>query len=167
VEIAGKDIALCHMRRIVEAIKQCPEKPPRDLEPAGAVQKFSRPLVLDWDVVYKPDSLRSPFQGFVRFRIVAHFEESEAGKQSKQLDAQYRKFTLAKKWCDEEYHASCDVTEYRYDFDLGTDTPELRKASMPIAINKEPIAYEPKEDACWDRIAKSPESVLEGRGERK
>jgi hypothetical protein len=83
------------------------------------------------------------------------------------LDAQYRKFTLAKKWCDEEYHASCDVTEYRYDFDLGTDTPELRKASMPIAINKEPIAYEPKEDACWDRIAKSPESLLEGRGERK
>ena len=59
------------------------------------------------------------------------------------------------------------MTEYRYDFDLGTDTPELRKASMPIAINKEPIAYEPKEDACWDRIAKSPGSVLEGQSARK
>ena len=166
-QATGKDIALSQMRRIVEAIKQCPEKPPRDLAPEGAVQKFSRPQVLDWDVVSKPDSLRSSFQGFVRFRIVAHVEESEAAKRSKQLDAQYQKFTLAKKWCDEEHHASCDVTEYRYDFGLGTDAPELRKASMSIAINKEPIVYEPKDDSCWDKIAKSPESVLAGSHEQK
>ena len=156
---SAKDRAVSQMRKIVEAIKQCPEMAPNDFEFARAIQKFTAPLVQDWDVVTS-DSLRSPFQGFVRFRIVSHYEESEAAKRSKQLDADYRFFIQTMKWCEEEYHTSCNVTEYRHEFDLGSDTPELRKASMSTAINKEPIVYEPRGNSCWDNIARSPGSVL-------
>ena len=160
-----KDRAVNQMRIIVEAIKQCPAQTPRGFDLAGAIQKYTRPLVQDWDVV-SYDSLRSPFQGFVRFRIVSHYEETEAAKHSKSLDAQYRQFIQGMESCEQEYRTSCYVTEYRYEFDLSSVIPELRKASMLMAIKKEPIVYKPG-GSCWDRIAKFPESVLGGRPEPK
>jgi hypothetical protein len=125
------------MRRIVEAIKQCPEQAPCDAEFAAAIIKYTKPLVQDWDVVTS-DSLRSPFQGFIRFRTSGHYEETEAAKQSKKLDAKYRQALQGMKWCEEQHGWSCYVTEYRFEFELGSDTPELRKATMFIAIEKEP-----------------------------
>jgi S1-C subfamily serine protease len=155
-QTSSKDRAVAQMRRIVDALKRCPESTGSRLEPFGAMQRFTAPIVQDWDVIAS-DSLRSPFQGIVRFRIVAHVEETEAAKHSKKLDAEYRNFALAMKWCEEDNHASCEVTDYRYEFDLGSD-PELRRAFMSIAIKKEPFIYQPQ-DTCWDNIAKSPASA--------
>jgi hypothetical protein len=165
-EDSTKDRAVSQMRRIVEAIKQCPEQAPRDAEFAAAIIKYTKPLVQDWDVVTS-DSLRSPFQGFIRFRTSGHYEETEAAKQSKKLDAKYRQALQGMKWCEEQHGWSCYVTEYRFEFELGSDTPELRKATMFIAIEKEPRLYEPGDGSCFDRIAKSPDSVFTGRREQK
>jgi len=152
-----KDKAVSQMHRIVEAIKQCPPPAPTDVK--FALQKSTKPLLQDWDVVTS-DSLRSPFQGFVRFRTSGYYEETDEAKQSKKLDAEYRQAVQGMKWCEELHHISCYDTEYRYEFDLGSNSPELRKATMSIAVIKGPTVYEPRGGTCWDGIAKSPESVF-------
>src|SRR5262249_38689321 len=108
-EESTKDRAVSQMRRIVEAIKQCPEPAPTNVK--FALQKSTKALVQDWDVVTS-DSLRSPFRGFVRFRTSGYYEETDEAKQSKQLDTEYRRTIQGMKWCGELHGWSCYDTEY-------------------------------------------------------
>jgi hypothetical protein len=83
----SKDRAVNQMREIVAAIKRCPETSD-SLPDEGAITKHQPPLIVEWDVVAS-DSLRTPFQGFVQFRVVTQLEESEEAKRSKELDYKY------------------------------------------------------------------------------
>jgi hypothetical protein len=118
--------------------------------------------VLEWDLL-SSDSLRSPFQGFIRFRIEGELQESDEAKKSAKLDAEYREFAESMRDCEEKYHSSCLVREYRYYFDLGTDKPELRKATFSLVTQKEPTVYEPQATPCTDGIAKAPGAVTTKR----
>jgi hypothetical protein len=54
--------------------------------------------------------------------------------------------------------------EYRYEFDLGSDAPELKKALIKF-LSPDFKSYEPSPNSegtifCWDKIARSPGSVV-------
>ena len=88
----AKDTAVRQMRRIVNAIKQCPEvTSPLMLSENFATRHEGPPSIVDWDVVAS-DSLRSPLQGFVKFNVPIRLEETEEAKQSAKLDKKYREF---------------------------------------------------------------------------
>jgi hypothetical protein len=149
------ETARSQMRRIVDAIRQCPETSD-SLLGAGIITKH-RLIILDWDVM-APDSLRSPFQGLVHLKVVSILEETEEAQRSKDLDRKYQATVEALK--------GRNFVEYRYEFALGSAPPELKKALMFYpGIYTDFKAYEPSPNSegtisCWDRIARSPSGAL-------
>jgi Trypsin-like peptidase domain len=151
-DFAAKDKAVSQMRRIVDALRQCPESTGSfDV----AIVHNQSPRILEWDVL-PSTSLRAPFQGYVWFDLPQDLQETDEAKRSKELHAKYEFLvtTLSK------------FLEYRYEFDLGSDAPELKRAliKFPAPLTGPPIfkPYEPSPNSqgtifCWDRIARSPE----------
>jgi hypothetical protein len=121
------------------------------------------PSILDWDVVAS-DSARSPFQGFVKFSVPIRLEETDEAKQSRKLDKDYRDFLESLRIYEQENNHSASVIEYRYEFDVSSDAPELRRAWILTAGTKSFVAYEPKQGSCWDSIASSPKSAGSSQG---
>src|SRR5580704_3830544 len=144
----SKESAVSQMREIVEAIRQCPETL-SSIPEEGAMSKQLQPLVLEWDVVTS-DSLRAPFQGFVRFKIVSRLEETDEARRSKELDHKYQVFVGLSR--------GRDFVEYRFEFVVGSEPPELRRALLFFpGLDTDFRAYDPSPNgSCWDRIAKSP-----------
>lgn len=151
-EIAAKDSAVGQMRRIVDAIRQCPEETVSGFFDVAIVHHWS-PRVLEWDVLAS-NSLRAPFQGYIRFDLPFDLHETDEAKRSKELHAKYEFVvkTLSK------------FTEYRYEFDLGSGAPALRRALFKLPPSSDFMPYEPSANSvgsifCWDKIANSPGSV--------
>lgn len=144
----SQDRAVSQMREIVEAIRRCPETS-GSLAEEGAITRTEPPLILEWDVV-PSDSLRAPFQGFVQFKVVTQLGETEEAKRSKELDHEYQFFAGLTR--------GRNFVEYRYEFAVGSEPPELRRALLFSAgLDTDFRAYEPSSDgSCWDKIARSP-----------
>jgi hypothetical protein len=104
---------------------------------------------LEWDVVAS-DSLRAPFQGFVRFKVVSRLEETDEAKRSKELDHKYQVFVGLTR--------GREFIEYRFEFEVGSEPPELRRALMFFpGLDTNFRAYDPSPNgSCWDGIARSP-----------
>jgi hypothetical protein len=147
-----KDNAVSQMRRIVEAIRQCPETSD-SLPYMGAISKHIL-VILDWNVMAS-DSSRSPFQGVVHFKVVSKLEETDEAKQSKDLDREYHRSV--------EAMTGRNFIEYRYEFTLGSAPAELKRAQMFYpGVYTDFRTYEPSPNAegsisCWDQIALLPD----------
>ena len=115
----SQDRAVSQMREIVEAIRRCPETS-GSLAEEGAITRTEPPLILEWDVV-PSDSLRAPFQGFVQFKVVTQLGETEEAKRSKELDHEYQFFAGLTR--------GRNFVEYRYEFAVGSEPPELEKGA--------------------------------------
>jgi PEGA domain len=153
-EIEAKDSAVNQMRRIVDAIRQCPQETGPFLD--VSILHRQSPRILEWDVL-PSDSLRAPFQGYVRFDTPIDLQETVEAKRSKELHKKYEYLTIF------PFHP----VEYRYEFDLGSDGPELRGAVINLHTNSSPDfkPYEPSPNSegtifCWDKIARSPGSLV-------
>lgn len=105
-------------------------------------------------------SLRAPFQGYVWFDIPVSFHESDKAQQSEKLQRKYDFFYTS-------FLADWKPAEYRYEFDLGNEVPELRRALWNPHIGGAPglarvvdfTPYEPSPNGeCWDKVASSPNS---------
>jgi PEGA domain len=152
-EIAPKDNAVSQMRRIVAAIRQCPEVTWPGLIDNVAVWHQHSPSILEWDVLAST-SLRARFQGYVLFEVSSYPEETDEAKRSKKLD---RDFLVL-------MSVFPSSMKYRYEFDLGSDAPELNRALRAESkIGDTSVAtpnfssYDPNGEGyirdCWNKIA--------------
>jgi hypothetical protein len=141
------------MRRIVEAIRQCPEVTGSDGVYNVAIIHQHPPSILEWDVLAS-SSLRAPFQGYVLFDLPKDAQETEEAKRSKELHLKFQSLMPV----------FSKFMKYRYEFDLGPDAPELRKALLRFdAPNFSPYDPSPNSEgyiSCWDKIARSPGSIV-------
>jgi S1-C subfamily serine protease len=152
--------AVKEMRALVDAIRQCPEVFTNPLLSGAANRYEGPPRILAWDV-QPSDSLRQPFEGFVRFDVPVRIEETAKGRQSQKLDQDYHKFVddISEYERKRDNSISLAALRHRYEFDLSSGTsPELKKAFIS-RMNKEFVVYEPQANSCWDAIAHSPGSI--------
>lgn len=145
-----KDKAVSQMRQIVDAIRRCPGTEVQHW-PEVTIQ-YRSPRILEWDVLAS-NSLRAPFQGYVRFDQPFDLQETDEAKRSKKLHRKY-----------EFLDQTLRPAEYRYEFDLGADVPQLRRALFNLHVSSfvtDFKLYEPSLNGfCWDQIATSPGSAL-------
>jgi hypothetical protein len=116
-ETATKEKAISQMRRIADAMKQCPEEI-HDQTDYG-IYYWGPPLNVVWDLM-DTKSARSPFQGFIEFSLQRRSEETPKAKRSQKLHEKYMDYDLYQTTYPKRGH-------FRYEFDLGSDTPELVK----------------------------------------
>jgi hypothetical protein len=152
--VAAKDRAVDQMRRIVDSIRQCPELTGSDGSFNVAIVYHHSPRILEWDVLAS-NSLRAPFQGYVLFDLPKDLQETDEAKRSKELHSEYELVVKP---------ALSKLTEYRYEFDLGSDAPELRKAFIKF-LSPDFKPYDPPPNSegpisCWDKVARSPGSAI-------
>lgn len=155
---AAKQKAISEMRRIANTIKQCPEEVSYQNE--CKVHYVGPPINVEWDVL-PSKSVRSPFQGIVEFNLGER--ESDPANQSKAIhqkcvDMEYNIAMLgAPALAEAMKRGPIKVRHYhyRYEFDLGSDAPELVKMLLVEDETKETVAASRGEHTCWVKAARS------------
>jgi hypothetical protein len=123
----AKDKAVADMRRIANAMKECPEE--LQYQNECAVHYIGPPSNVEWDVV-PSKTVRSPFQGVLEFTLPMRSQDVDSAKQSKRVHQKCLDMaSAAASALTEEMREGPKWREghYRYEFDLGADGPELVK----------------------------------------
>jgi S1-C subfamily serine protease len=163
---SAKGTPVNQLYALVDGIRQCPQVFTNPLIQGAANRYEGPPTILKWDVE-PSDSLRYPFQGFVRFDVPVRIDETVEAQQSQPLDKDYHEFVdgitaYERKW---DTGILLVPLRYRYEFEFSLDTgPQLRKAFIS-QTTKEFVIYEPCATSCWDKVASSPGSVLTKRSD--
>jgi hypothetical protein len=153
---AVKQKAIEQMRKIATAIKQCPpHKTSSQDECKIHVYYLGPPTNVEWDVV-QSKTVRSPFQGTLEFTLPSgsnDINQANLSKKDQQKCADRDAFVAqievpASKWHD---------GHYRYEFDLGSGSPELIKMLWVVKDKDDKTltsAVTDNLDACWVTAAK-------------
>jgi hypothetical protein len=144
----AQEIAAAQMRRIATDMKACPEEVQSQTE--LATYYAGPPTNLEWNVEPSKTPVRSPFQGVVTFSLPERSEETETAKHSKKLHKQYMDAELYQIAYGHPGH-------YRYDFDLGNDSPDLVKALFIDDKTNEsrPVSSSGHVPTCWEKAART------------
>jgi hypothetical protein len=169
--------AIEQMRQVAKAIKQCPEQVTSSLETQCKVSKFfaGPPTNVEWDVL-PSKTVRSPFQGIVEFTLPSRTQDSDSPNQSKKLHDECVASPLGSNPLEqaaieevqrEMMREQAETKEgpewrdehYRYEFDVGSDAPELVKMLWVAKDRKNNtvtrVATPAVIDECWVEAAKS------------
>jgi hypothetical protein len=139
------DMAVAQMRHVAAAMKACPEETRSQTE--YAIFHVGPPTNLEWNVE-ESKTVRSPFQGIVKFALPERVEESERAKHSKKLHDQYMDATIAQQAYRKDVY-------YQYEFDLGNGNAELVKMLVLDSRTKESKAVT-SDHSCWQEAARTP-----------
>jgi hypothetical protein len=145
-----KVTAVRQMRQIAEEIKKCPEEIQSQTEYGVYFQ--GPPSNVEWDVL-PSKSVRAPFQGWLEFTLPHRWEETEKAKRSSKLHTKYMNYKL--------YQVAYGLKgRFRYEFDLGSDSPELVKMLWLDDKTQRSEAVNPG-GACWQNFVR-PEGAVTG-----
>ena len=146
----AKETAMNQMRQIVEAIKKCPE----EIDEQGEywVDYDGPPYNVEWDIL-PSKGVRSPFQGWVEFTLSRRSQETEK-KRSGKLHEEYMDHATQLRIAFPFRNPT-----FRYEFALGSDSPELVKmlrfSQNPLnADTAKPVSVAP-DRTCWQNAARS------------
>jgi len=144
----AKEKAVSQMRQIAKAIKQCPE----EIEHRGECDTFYHgpPTNVEWDVL-PSKTVRSPFQGVIEFTLPHRRQGVDPATQSKQV----HRMCMALEADAARNRPKVQRGHYRYEFDLGSDTPELVKMLWVVDETKEVVAASTSGNQCWVKVARS------------
>jgi len=155
---AVKEKAIAQMRRIANAMKECPEQIQYQNE--CALHYIGPPSNLEWDVV-PSKSVRSPFQGVIEFTLPMRVQDVDPSKQSKKVRQSCQEMaTLAATSPEAKALASrWREGHHRYEFDLGNDAPELVKRLWVAKDKDNNIVTSAADDDhyCWTNVAREAE----------
>jgi hypothetical protein len=163
-----KQTAIDQIRRVANAIKQCPEQMSSYQDECKVHYSYAGPPGnVEWDVL-PSKTVRSLFQGIIEFTLPLRSQDIDRANQSKKVHQKCadRETTMAAmaalaapalaeaakegpKW--REGH-------YRYEFDVGPDAPELIKMLWVVKDkdnNTVTSAANTVEHECWVKAAKS------------
>ena len=155
-QVATKQKAIEQMRRVANAIKQCPEQKAYQSERGVSKSYAGPPTNVEWDVI-PSKTVRSPFQGVIEFTLPSRWAPPLwCSTPSNPLEEQACQDAIAEQakegpeWREEHY---------RYEFDVGSDAPELVKMlwvakdrkNNTVTQEATPTAI----DECWVAAAKS------------
>lgn len=152
-----KEKAIGQMRHIANAIKECPEQIQYQNE--CAVHYIGPPENLEWDVV-PSKSVRSPFQGILEFTLPMRSENVDPSKQSKKVRQSCQEMAaLAASTNGNSAASQWREGHYRYEFDLGSGTPELVKRLWVAKDKDNNIVTSAANDEhyCWTNTARETE----------
>jgi len=154
----AKEKAIADMRRIANAMKECPEQIQYQNE--CSVHYIGPPTNIEWDVV-PSKTVRSPFQGILEFTVPTRSQDVDPSKQSKRVHQKCLDMAMAAAAVlAEEMKEGPKWREghYRYEFDLsGPDGPELVKM-LWIAKDRNGntiTSAASDEHYCWVKAAQS------------
>ncbi len=138
----ARDTAVEQMRRVAATMKACPEETTSQTE--YAIFHIGPPTNLEWDV-QESKSVRSPFQGIVKFNLPERIEESDKAKHSKKLHDQYMEATMLPLAYPKNVY-------YQYEFDLGNTNADLVRM---VVVNTQTKESRPatREGRCWEKAA--------------
>jgi hypothetical protein len=176
-EDRAKQKAIDQMRQIANAMKQCPEQETNTFQDKCHVRHSAYagpPTNLEWDVV-PSKTVRSPFQGIVEFTLPSRQESINPPNQTQKAAQDCYEAThylgdpaTLLKMAEEEREKGPEWREghYRYEFDVGSDAPELVKMLWVAKDRKNNVVESPAtggypapwptgENECWVRAARS------------
>lgn len=154
---------------MANAIKQCPEQMTNSWQTGCKIIKsyVGPPTNVEWDVL-PSKTVRSPFQGIVEFSLPSRTQESDPPNQSKKVHDNCAQTEAEKAAFETSILADMAETakegpewregHYRYEFDLGTDAPELVKmlwVAKDRRNNWVTSATTGREHECWVNAAES------------
>jgi hypothetical protein len=167
-EDQAKQKAVDQMRQVANAIKQCGEHKETYQDDCQLYYSYlGPPTNVEWDVL-PSKTVRSPLQGFVEFELPSRSQEQDVdpANQSKKAHQECvnRKAVMAAMAAPalaelaKEGPAWREV-HYRYEFDVGSDAPELVKM-LRVARGRDnnvvtSAAESGKPHECWVAAAKS------------
>jgi len=162
---AVKQKAIEQMRQIAAAVKQCPaHKSSSQVDCKVHIYYLGPPTNVEWDVV-PSKTVRSPFQGILEFTLPSgstDINHANLSKKDQQKCANKDAFEaqIAAPALDAAMKAEPKGHEghYRYEFDLGSGTPELIKMLWVVKDkdnNTITSAMTDNLDACWVKAAKA------------
>jgi hypothetical protein len=153
-----KQKAIDQMRKVANAMKHCPEQMRHFQDQCQIHQLYSGPPSnLEWDVI-PSKTVRSPYQGVIEFTLPSRSEDVDTPNQSAKfhqqcVDSEARLAVMAApaavKDAEREGH-------FRYEFDLGNDSPELVKM-LWVSKDKDNnvVSSTASGNECWVRAAQS------------
>lgn len=147
-DTSAKGKAIGQMRRVAAAIKQCPEVVKYQDE--CATYYVGPTANVEWDVV-DSKTVRSPYEGILEFSVLDRQKAADTSRQPKKVQEKCLFLSAA----FAKAAANAKKGHYRYEFDLGTDTPEVVKMSWIVDETKESSPENPTSHSCWVDAAKS------------
>jgi hypothetical protein len=162
-EDPARQKAIREMRRVADAMKQCSEQRSKSYQDDCEVWYFltGPPANLEWDVL-PSKTARSPFQGIVEFTLPSHKQDLDPPNQSKKAhDSCYERKMLIDQMAVEVWSKQGSTTppphhyHHRYEFDLGSDEPELVKMLLVDDETKQTSAANDQENDCWVQAARA------------
>lgn len=182
-EDPAKQKAIDQMRQFANAMKQCSEEQTHTFEDKCHIRHSTYagpPTNLEWDVI-PSKTVRAPFQGIVEFTLPSRKEDIDPPNQSKKATqdcwakAYPPGYTPPGMDPDTLYRRAMETAEkgqewrgghYRYEFDVGSDVPELVKMLWVAKDRKNNVVESPvtsgdatrwptSERECWVKAAHS------------
>ena len=150
----AKERAIGQMRRIASAIKKCPEV--IQFEEECAVHYIGAPANVEWDVLPNK-TVRAPYQGILEFTLPQRSQDVDSAKQSARVHQ--RCIDMARAAATSGIKIKHG--RYRYEFDLGTDAPELVKMLWIVDQTKETSVASSDARYCWSNAAHLIEAAQE------
>jgi hypothetical protein len=157
----AKQKAIEQMRKIANAVKQCPVQKTRiskDDDCQVASSNIGPPMNVEWDVL-PSKTVRSPFEGILEFTLPVYStfidrDDLSAKDHQKCVDKAAR---LAKMGLQPLPEKTVPVELLRrYEFDLGPGAPELVKM-LEVSKGSKTVTWVALDDAnaCWVKAAKA------------
>jgi hypothetical protein len=163
-EDSAKQKAIEQMRRIANAMKQCPaEKSSFQDECQVYTSHLGPPTNVEWDVV-PSKSVRAPYLGIIEFTVPNRRERTDVANLPKKLQRKCadRKDAMASQELQIDAQAMREGPmwkdgHYRFEFDVGLSKPELVKMLWVVKDRNDKVITSPSKDsdACWIAKAKS------------
>jgi hypothetical protein len=161
------------MRQVAKVIKQCPgsvntESPSSHKECFSIEAATGPPVNVTWDV-YESKTARAPFEGWVEFDLPGSWSDTQLHPADRQVA----------KGCDKNHRTEAELADmlaqlllrvalgvpddvelprskmwhYRFEFDVGSDNPELVKMLWTDQSGKaQPVT---DSSSCWVKAAQS------------
>lgn len=163
----AKQKAIDQMRSVANALKQCPERKTTHLEDCILRDFYAGPPTnVEWDVV-PSKTARSPFQGVIEFTLPSHHgdtpHQSTKIEQECAANSGPHDPSVGLQEMEERARIAREAEEkgpvwreghYRYEFDVGSDAPELVKMLWVVKDRNNNVVTSPatscQEYGCAD-----------------
>jgi len=166
---APKQKAIEQMRQIAAAVKQCPAHKSSSQDDCKVhIYYLGPPTNVEWDVV-PSKTVRSPFQGILEFSLPSGSTDTNQVNLSKKDQQKCANKDLFDARIEAPISDAIIKEEpkwhdghYRYEFDLGSGTPELIKMLWVVkdkSNNTVTSAVTDNLDACWVTAGKTGGSI--------
>jgi hypothetical protein len=171
-EAGAKQKAIDQMRQVARAMKQCSELVTSSEDKCKIHKTYQGPPTnLEWDVM-PSKTVRSPFQGIIEFSLPFRYEDIDLPNLSKKahqqcLDEEAHSFAASPLGASTRAEIEDEIAKkgpewreghYRYEFDVGSNDPELVKMLWIAKDRKDNLVTseaKASERECWVAAAKS------------